>query len=272
MMAGKETRRPAKIKPMLAYLFDEPFDDADWLFETKWDGFRAIADISHQTVELYSRTFQSFNQRFHPIVKALQEMEIDAILDGEIVILDRNGVSNFQALQNYHRSKQEGLHYFVFDLLYLDGQDLRDRPLIDRKKMLQQILPEGSRGVVRCSKHVLTKGKSFFADAAKKKLEGMIAKEIQSSYVSHRSRAWLKIKTHARQEVIVCGFTSPKGSRKHFGALIAGIYENKNLRYAGHVGGGFNEKSLASLKAKLEPLVTSKCPFKVVPLTNDKAT
>lgn len=249
--------RPSKIKPMLAYVAEEPFDDPDWLFETKWDGYRAIADISHQTVALYSRNNQSFNQRFSPIVKALQKLDIDAILDGEIVIL-KDGVADFQALQNY--SKTGNIRYVVFDLLYLEGKDLRELPLLKRKEMLQQIMPK--RGVIQYSGHVLEKGKRFFAAARKKQLEGVIAKEIHSSYASRRSRSWLKIKTHARQEVVICGFTAPRGSRKHFGALIAGIYENRVLRYAGSVGGGFDEKSLADLKSKLEPLVTSQCPFK----------
>lgn len=264
-------KRPEKIQPMLAYLVDEPFDDPAWLFETKWDGYRAIADVQQDTVELYSRTFQSFVHRFAPIVAELKKLGIDAIFDGEIVILNKSRVSDFQALQNYQKTGQGDLHYFVFDLLYLNGLDLRDLPLIERKAALEKLLPKSGLSKIQYSPHVFEKGKKFFASAQKNKLEGMIAKEIQSRYASRRSRSWLKIKVHARQEFIICGFTAPRGSRKHFGALLLGFHEKGKLRYSGHVGGGFNEKSLAALKSKLEPLVTTKCPYEAVPKTNEKA-
>ena len=263
---------PTDIKPMLAHVAEEPFDNEQWLFETKWDGYRAIAEVKPGQVKLYSRNSQSFNERFAPITQALENLGMEAVLDGEILILDEQGRSNFQSLQNYQNTGKGDLRYVCFDLLYCSGYDLRSHPLEKRKQLLKALLPKGKKSLILYSPHIVGQGKKLFQEATKKNWEGIMAKEISSTYVSHRSRAWLKIKTHLRQEAIICGFTAPRGSRKKFGALILGIYKNSKLSYVGHVGGGFNEQSLTDIQRLLKPLINDKCPFTTRPITNTPVT
>lgn len=263
---------PEKVHPMLATLVDEPFDGKEWLFETKWDGFRAIAQLRYDDVELYSRNFKSFNFKFAPIVEALQRLGVEAVLDGEIVVLDKKGKSSFQGLQNYQTTGKGDLHYYVFDLLYFEGYDTRDLPLIKRKELLEKLLSEQKDSKILYSSHTFAKGKMAFKEAEKHGEEGIIAKKIESAYISARSREWLKVKTHARQEAVICGFTEPRGSRKHFGALIIGVYKDGRLQYAGHVGGGFDEAGLKDMIKKLTPFIVEKCPFSEVPKTNAPVT
>lgn len=262
---------PAFVHPMLATLIKEPFNDEDWLFEIKLDGFRALARID-RNVELLSRNEKSFNLQFQPIVKDLEKLNAQAILDGEIVVLDKEGKSHFQLIQNYQRLKQKKLYYYVFDLLYLNGKDLRDLPLIERKELLKQLIENSSLQFTRYSDHIVKQGKEFFKEAKKKSLEGIMAKKMDSTYISKRSRDWLKIKTHMRQEAVIGGFTAPRGSRKNFGALLLGIYDKeKNFNYIGHTGGGFNQASLKDVYTKMKPLIQKNCPFKTTPKTNEKA-
>jgi len=254
-----------KIKPMLAYLMDAPFDDNGWLFEMKWDGFRAIAEVNRSKVELYSRSFQPFNNRFPTIAEALAKLKIEAVFDGEIVAVDNKGTPSFQALQNSMNDASVPIIYMIFDLIFLEGKDLRDLPLIERKKTLKKLLPKTKNSVLQYSDHVVGTGKELFQVAEKKGWEGIMAKEADSSYISKRSRSWLKIKTHGRQEAVICGFTQPKGSREEFGALLLGVYENEKLRYVGSVGTGFDRKTLKNVMDKLRPLITDKAPFKPLP-------
>lgn len=265
---------PHRIKPMLAYLIDQPFHDKDWIFEIKWDGYRAIAEVESQKVLLYSRNFLSFNEKFPSIVQALKRLKDDVVLDGEIVIVDKEGKSNFQLLQNYLNSgKGEGeLRYCIFDILYYKGHDLRKLPLNKRKEILQEFLKKLDVPVLQLSDFIEERGSDFFELVAKQGLEGIMAKEKTSPYVSKRSRNWLKIKCHQTQEAIIGGFTSPKGSRKHIGALLLGIYRNDKFVYVGHVGGGFDSKMLEHLSQLLKPLIISKCPFSKSPSTNTPAT
>src|SRR4030095_10021401 len=191
--------------------------------------------------------------------------------DGEVVALDESGLSRFQYLQNWQKDQQGELVYYVFDLLWIDGYDITHLPLVERKKILQQILPAGD--VIRFSDHVEENGKQFFELAKKQGLEGIIAKNKSSTYdFNLRSRNWLKIKAAARQEAVICGFTAPRASRQYFGALILGVYENDELVYAGHTGSGFTEKSLKETWDKVKQLITGKCPFKKKPKTNMPAT
>lgn len=265
-------KMPHHIHPMLAHLVDEPFDDENWLFEVKWDGFRAIAEVDRNHVELYSRSFQSFNRQFSPIVDSLKHLSLQAVLDGEIVILDKKGRSSFQSLQNFQNTGKGDLRYYVFDLLYYNGEDLRNVPLIQRKQLLKKILPNNPTSLIQYSDHVLKKGKEIFEQAKKNQLEGIIAKEINSSYLSKRSRSWLKIKTHQRQEAVICGFTAPRGGREKFGALILGIKEKGGWKYVGHVGGGFDRTTLTNVLDHLKPLITDKSPFKEQIKTNMPVT
>lgn len=264
---------PHDIHPMLAHLVEQAFDGDDWLFEVKWDGYRAIAECEEGQVRLYSRNFLSFNDKFPNIVQALAKLD-GTVLDGELVVLDAEGRSDFQLLQNYLRdpTSRQALRFYVFDMLYHQGNDLRDLPLLERKKWLKVVLKQLNSPLILYSDHVLKEGKKLFQEAVKKRIEGIIAKEIHSPYLPKRSKSWLKVKTHLRQEVVIAGFTQPRGSRKKLGALVVGVRKNGVLTYAGHVGGGFTQQSLKDVHAQLEPLVTPTCPFKKTPKTNTAVT
>jgi len=256
---------------MLTTLVDEPFDNDDWLFEIKWDGYRAIGSVIDHDIELYSRNNISFNNRYGEVVGVLKEWDVNAVIDGEIVALDEDGHSKFQFLQNWQSSQQGSLVYYVFDILWLEGYDLTQLPLIARKKILRTIIPGDD--IVCFSDHIEKTGINFFEAAKEKGLEGIIAKNKNYVYQTDtRSRNWLKIKTAARQEAVICGFTAPRASRQYFGALILGIYDNDQLVYAGHTGSGFTEKSLKETWSKLKPLITDECPFDKKPKTNMPAT
>lgn len=254
---------PTFIKPMLAKLVDAPFDGLEWIFEIKWDGYRALAFLD-KDVHLFSRSGQSF-KIFAPILEELSLIKRKAIFDGEVVILDKNGKSDFQLIQNYQRSGNGHLVYFVFDLLFLDGKDLRQLPLIERKGFLQNLLKEVNLPSIKYSDHIENRGIAFFKKAADKGLEGIMAKEKESLYLSRRSSSWLKIKTKMRQEAIIVGYTAPRGTRRYIGSLILGAYDKGKLIYIGLVGGGFNTKLLADTYAQLQPLVQKKSPFATPP-------
>jgi bifunctional non-homologous end joining protein LigD len=261
---AKGTRQ---AKPMLATLVEQPFDRAGWLFEVKWDGFRAIAEVNSGKVSFYSRNHKPFEQRFVPIVESLRRLRHEAVLDGEVVVLDDKGRSQFQLLQNYGKTGKGALRYYVFDLLHLDGRDLRGMPLTSRKQLLADTL--GDLPNVLLSEHVEERGKTFFEAARVHGLEGIMAKDGQSPYREGvRSHEWLKIKTHRRQEAIICGFTEPRCSRQGLGALVLGVHEGKGLVCIGHAGGGFDSQGLSDLRSRLDPLVQRECPFRKKPKTN----
>lgn len=260
-----------KISPMLTTLTDEPFDQKGWLFEIKYDGYRALA-FKNRDVQLFSRYQLSFNPRFPTLVEELKKIKGTCILDGEIVILDEKGRSHFQLLQNYQRDKVGTPYYYVFDILSYNSKDLTDLPLIERKKILKKLLSQSRLRHVKYSDHIQEKGKAFFRLALKKGLEGIIAKRADSVYQFRRSRDWLKIKTVLRQEVAIGGFTEPKGSRKFFGALLVGVYEKNKLKYVGHVGGGFNQQLLKDVYHQLQKIISPKCPFEEEPHARAPAT
>lgn len=264
---------PAHITPMMGTLVEEPFDRKEWLFEVKWDGYRAVASIEKNKISLLSRNQNSFNELFSALIPELQKLSLrQAILDGEVVIVDSSGRSDFQLMQNYQRTQQGQLVYYVFDLLYLDGHDLRSLPLIQRKTILKELLKTTPESRVRYSDHIEEKGKAFFKKAVEKHLEGIMAKDATSPYLMKRSRYWLKVKGHLRQEAVIGGFTQPRGSRKKIGALLLGVYEKGKLVYIGHAGGGFTQASLADVHAQLEPLIQDKCPFSSTPKANEQVT
>jgi DNA ligase D-like protein (predicted ligase)/DNA ligase D-like protein (predicted 3'-phosphoesterase) len=253
---------PHGIQPMLATLVKAPFDHPDWIFEVKWDGYRAVAEIHDDAVSLYSRNGISFGKKFPSIVDSLRKLRIDAVLDGEIVVVDEQGHPDFQMLQHHHDSGSGHLLYYVFDLLYFQGHDLTGLPLLRRKELLKKILPSTPR--IRFSDHVWKEGVLFYNVAKKKGLEGIIAKHSQSVYeAGRRSRQWLKVKTQLTQEAVIAGFTEPGGGRKYFGALVLGVYEGDKLTPIGQVGGGFTVKQLKEIHKKLEPLIQKECPFSV---------
>jgi bifunctional non-homologous end joining protein LigD len=261
---------PAYIKPMLATSVDEPFDRDGWVFEIKWDGYRAIADVSKRGVRLYSRNQLSFAERYRPLLEPLRELDQEAVLDGEIVVLDQQGRSEFQQLQNYQKTGQGAMVYYVFDLIYLDGHDLKSLPLLERKRFLHQLVH--GAGLIRVSEHVEKHGIAFFQAVTAQGLEGIVAKDSSSHYwPAARSSSWLKIKGRKRQEAVIGGFTRPRRSRAHFGSLVLGVYEGDDLVYVGHSGSGFTRQSLADMHSRLQPLIQKECPFREKPPTNEPA-
>lgn len=261
---------PHAVRPMLATLADLPFDKTGWVFELKWDGYRAIAEIDQRQVRLYSRNGLTFNDRYGAIVKNLEHIGHQAVLDGEVVVLDSAGKPQFQMLQDFASAPKGNLIYQVFDLLYLDGRDLRKLPLVRRKQILEKLLRELPN--VRVSSHIEERGRALFKAVSEQGLEGIVAKEARSVYREGvRSQSWLKIKARMRQEAIIAGFTEGKGSRAGFGSLILGLRDGDGLVYVGHTGTGFTDKSLIELRERLDPLAQTACPFKKRPVTNGPA-
>lgn len=270
---GKKAPMPKGLKPMLAALTPKPFDKEDWLYEIKWDGYRAIAYLNNGKVELLSRNQIAFNEKFAVIADALKAWKIKAVTDGEIVALDEKGNPDFQALQNYFKhGKSARLVYNIFDLLWYNGKGYTHVPLIERKLLLQQLIPADNE-LLRFSNHIAGQGIAFYEAAVNRGLEGIMAKAANSSYIiGRRSESWLKVKNNQQMEAIICGYTAGRNSRKHFGAVILGKYEGTVLKYIGHTGGGFNDKLLKQLFIKFQPLLTAVCPFKPKPKTNMPAT
>jgi len=262
---------PHGVQPMLATPLAEPFDHPDWFYEVKWDGYRAIAEVREGDVALYSRNQLPLNRKFPPIVEALKECRFEALLDGEVVVVDERGYPDFQLLQNFPKSASGYLLYYVFDLLHFQGHDLTRLPLLRRKELLKKILPADKR--IRFSDHVVSDGILYFRVVRSQGLEGIIAKQAQSSYnMGRRSRQWLKLKTRLTQEGVIAGFTAPRGGRRFFGTLVLGAFEGDELVCIGHAGGGFGEEELEMIHARLQPLIRTDCPFNVEPPTNSPAT
>jgi len=267
---------PAVIHPMLATLVDDPFSDPKWIFETKWDGFRSVCFIRNGKARLVSRNQLEMTPQYPELADLPKQIDArEAILDGEIVALDKDGMPRFQLLQPRvgRKSGIEALRgtaqivYFAFDLLYVDGYDLMTCPVVERKAKLAEILKPAS--FLKLSEHIEGKGDAFFREIARFHLEGMIAKRAQSKYVQKRSSDWLKVKTIQRAEVVVGGYTEPRGARSYFGSLVCGLYRDRKLHYVAHVGGGFNERTLASIYKQLQPLKASQSPFVDAPKTNE---
>ena len=261
---------PAVATPMLATLVERPFDDPNWLFEIKWDGYRAICVVREDgTVSLTSRNGLDFLQQFGELAdisSAFRSLPI--IVDGEIVSLDVRGRSSFQRLQGSFDQHRRGrsvaqvrypLTFIAFDLLYADGKDLRQVPLAERKRLLENLMTQHE--AVMYSKHVPEAGIALYEQAQRQHLEGIVGKKRDSPYVQRRSRDWVKIKAQLVQECVIGGYTEPRGSRKGFGALLLGLYQDGRLHYAGHVGTGFDEKKLDSIYKQLQDLRIATSPF-----------
>ncbi|WP_407114145.1 non-homologous end-joining DNA ligase [Bradyrhizobium sp. LMG 9283] len=256
---SRKSTLPKRLQPMLATLTDAPFDDPDWVFEDKYDGFRMVSEIRGGRVALYSRNGKIISHSYVEVAQALESMKGDAVIDGELVAIGKDGVSHFQLLQNALRHEAK-LLYCVFDLMFADGEDLRKRPLLERKERLKAILPR--HRLIAFSPHRKADGKNFFAEAEKKGLEGIMAKRADSAYASGgRTADWLKVKTAQRQEVVIAGFTAPRRTRPFFGALVLAVRKDNAWRYIGHVGTGFSHQVLEELHGKLVRLKTAKSPF-----------
>jgi bifunctional non-homologous end joining protein LigD len=234
---------------MLATLADAPFDDKDWIFEDKYDGFRMVAKVEDGKVTLYSRNGKIVSQSYMEVAKALEGVKGDAVIDGELVAIGKDGVSHFQLLQNALRHEAK-LQYCAFDLMFQDEDDLRRLPLTERRKRLKAILPK--QQLISFSRDRRTFGTRFFEEAERKGLDGIMAKRADSKYLSGtRTDDWLKIKTSRRQEVVIAGFTAPRRTRPFFGALTLALREGNSWRYIGHVGTGFSHETLEELHKKL---------------------
>jgi bifunctional non-homologous end joining protein LigD len=259
-MADPMPRRPEAMK---ATLTNNVFDDAGWVVERKLDGYRCLAFRDGGSVDLESRNFLSLNGRYPEIAAALEKDPCKRfVLDGEIVGTVR-GKSSFEALQQRGHDRSVSIAYYVFDVLWLDGEDLRDRSLHERKQALRNALRFGG-GTVRWTPHRrAAEGEALLADACRRGWEGLIAKRLESSYQGKRSGDWLKWKCSAQQELVIGGFTAPKGSREAFGALLVGYYDDGKLRYAGKVGTGFDQRELRALAERMAPLQRDSSPFDV---------
>lgn len=255
---------PRTIKPMKATLINEPFDDSNWVYEVKWDGYRAIAKISNMDVRLISRNNIPF-EKYYPIADLLKKWRINAMIDGEIVVLDNKGISDFGALQNWQSESDGKLTYYVFDILWYEGKNLMGLSLLERQAILQDILPTDDRRI-RQSTVFAARGIDFFDAAEQVGLEGIMAKKADSNYTSDlRSKEWLKIKVQRRQEVVIAGFTRNEGSSKTFSSLVLAVHEGKQLRYVGKVGTGFSDAAQKEMMKRFKPLITKNSPFETAP-------
>ncbi len=263
---------PRGVPVTLAQLREKPFSDPNWLFEIKWDGVRTLAQVQNGKVTLWARSGRDVTPEY-PELQVLPKYfrAAELIVDGEIVTLDEDGRSNFHRLQNRlgaQNPSQKLLQsipatYYVFDILYADGYDLRKAPLIERKELLKSLLAADDQ--VRYSEHVLEQGKELFEAAAKKGLEGIIAKVIDSSYPGSRTSSWLKLKIVKELDAVIAGYTAPRRSRKYFGALVLGLYEGDELKFIGNVGTGFDESTLKEIFETLQELRSPQSPFKEIP-------
>ncbi len=274
--AGKAAM-PTHLEPMLATIGDHPFSDPNWLFEIKWDGVRALAWIEDGAWTLRARRGTDITGRYPELASLPAAISArQTILDGEIAAIDAHGRSDFGLLQErmHVRAPAENLIarvpvvFFVFDLLYCDGYDLRRSPLIERKQLLQRLLHTSEK--FRFSDHQLERGKEIFQIAKENGLEGIVAKRIDSPYVSERSTSWVKLKVTKTLDAVIGGWSAARTAAIPLGSLLLGLYHGKNLRFIGHVGTGFDGKKLQELSVKLKDLASSSCPFDVVPETNEK--
>jgi bifunctional non-homologous end joining protein LigD len=258
---GHPSSIPKNIEPMLATLVNDPIDEKGWLYEIKWDGYRAIAYINKGKVEIRSRNNKSFNEKFYPVYEALKKWKINAVVDGEIVAVNDEGIPDFGDLQLWRSEADGQLAFYVFDILWLEGYDVMNLPLEERHQLLQAIIPQGN-GIIKMSEQFDTSGKEFFSLAEQLGLEGIFAKRSHSIYTPGvRSKDWLKIKTEKRQEFVIGGYTRNENTSKFFSALLVGLYENGEFHFVTPVGTGFNVAMQKDIIQKLKPYETKVCPF-----------
>ena len=248
---------------MKAVLWDEPFSDPDWIYERKLDGVRCLAHRDRGgAIQLVSRTDRAMNADYPGLVRALETEPCgDFVVDGEVVAFDRRGVTSFSRLQRRGRERV-AIFFYLFDVLRVDGEDVRELPLRGRKARLREALR--FHGPVRLNPHRNERGEEMFAEACRKGLEGIIAKRADSPYRATRSSDWRKLKCHAEQELVIGGYTAPQGSRTDFGALLVGYWEDGKLSYAGKVGTGFDHDTLHDLGKRLRALERDDPPFAAV--------
>jgi bifunctional non-homologous end joining protein LigD len=275
---AKKAPTPEHVIPALATLAEKPFSDPDWLFEIKWDGVRTLARVKDHQLKLWSRSQREITREYPEMAVLPNHVNgRDVWLDGEIVALDKDGRSDFQALQQRFSVQSPGAElmrkvpvvYYIFDILYCDGHDLRKVPLIERKKLLKRILETDS--LIRYSDHEVEKGQELYELARERGLEGIIGKQLHAAYPEGRTKAWLKFKFDRELDAVVGGWTDPRKSREHFGALLVGLYEGKRLEFIAGVGTGFSVPLQASLAERLRALHVPDCPFAEEPDARERA-
>ncbi|AOM80018.1 DNA ligase D [Pedobacter steynii] len=256
-----------KVKPMLATLVDKAFDDEGWLYEVKWDGYRAVSFMNKKQLEIKSRNDKSFNEKYYPVYDALKAWGINAVVDGEIVVVKENGQADFSSMQNWRSEADGTLLYYLFDILWYDGYDLKDLPLTERKAILSELVPESS--ILQLSRDFETSGIEFLEAAKKMGLEGIMAKRKDSHYnAGDRTKDWLKIKANKRQEVVIGGYTTNIDTSKPFSSLLVGVFEKGKFVYTGKIGTGFNIKQQKEMLQQFKPLIRKTPPFTEEPDVN----
>ena len=275
---ARKAAMPETMRPALATLGDGPFSGPDWLFEIKWDGVRTLARIRNGESQLWSRSNREITAEYPEMSDLAEHLDArEAWLDGEIVVLDAEGRSDFQRLQlrfGVQKPSAQLLEsnpavFYAFDIIYFDGYDLHRVPLLERKLLLREVLRDDSR--IRYSDHLLEKGQELYQLAVARRLEGLLAKKISSPYHEGRSAEWIKIKLDLDIDAVIGGWTSPRGSREYFGALLLGLYEKKQLQFIGAVGTGFSRETQGVLWPRLRELHRDECPFADPPSTREKS-
>ena len=265
---GKAMPMPVNIEPMLATLVTEPVNEQGWVYEMKWDGYRAVASIQNGNVDICSRNKKSFNQKFYPLHEVLKQWNINAVVDGEIVVVNELGIPDFSDLQLWRSEADGQLLYYLFDILWLEGHSVMHLPLEQRKQLLKATIPADSSHL-RFSDILKDNGKEAFRLAKQLHLEGVMAKKSGSVYtIGKRTKDWLKIKTEKRQELVIGGYTHNEGSNKLFSALLLGIIEKGSFHFVTPVGTGFNKTMQQEIIDKLRPYETTQCPFSTIPEYN----
>jgi len=245
---------------MLATLV-EPVDQEGWLYEIKWDGYRAVAMMNKSKINLVSRNSKSFNEKFYPVYNAIREWGIHAVVDGEVVVLNDKGIPDFGSLQNWRSESDGDLVYYVFDLVWLNGNDLSKVPLEERRKMLEQLLPKDN-DIIRMSDTFDSSASALLKAISKMNMEGIMAKKADSLYYPGlRTKEWLKMKSNLRHEVVIGGFTQNQGSGKPFSSLLVGVFKNGELHYTGKIGTGFSESLQKEMMQQFKPLIRKTNPF-----------
>jgi bifunctional non-homologous end joining protein LigD len=263
---ARKAALPARLAPQLATLVQAP-PAGEWSYELKFDGYRILTRISKGSARLFTRNGNDWTDKLAPQARALEQLGLeDGWLDGEIVVSGKGGVPDFQALQNAFDQQRSGdIHYFLFDLPYYGGYDLRASALAERRALLRRLLPQQSPGPLHFSEDIPESPREVLAAACRIGMEGVIGKRREAGYSSGRSKSWIKLKCENRQEFVIGGFTDPQRSRTGLGALLLGVYENGKLRYAGRTGTGFDDKQLERLHKRLSALETAKSRFENPP-------
>lgn len=268
----KKSKLPTSVKPQLATLVEKPPVGKDWLHEMKFDGYRLLGMVKEK-IQLLTRNGLDWTNHFEMIAAAIKKLKlIDTILDGEVVVLDEKGKPNFQMLQNAIKEKSNStMVYYVFDIIYFQGRNISSLPLIERKSLLEKIIPKNDN-IIRYSEHIVGDGQSVFENACELGFEGIISKKCYASYNQGRTKTWLKVKCCHQQEFVIGGYTKPKGNRSYFGALLLGYYDKGYFKYCGRVGTGFNDKSLKEVYILLDKYKTKDCFFSKKPPMQDFAS